>query len=159
MMCACWRAGPAQRPDFTRLRNQIEQMMERNSTSDYLSFSVDESRDYYRMKDRTTASSQDSDEVFNEGFTDSGRGSSPHLEVVSANDASSSSNGETTISMPDTSNDRRQMKKKNKKGKRDAEPEPIFLIDSPQSSDQHLLPAKSSDSSLNEAGWIGGTSL
>ena len=48
MMTDCWMENPADRPNFTQIRERLEEMMQKDNP--YLDFSVlDESRDYYNV--------------------------------------------------------------------------------------------------------------
>ena len=46
-MLQCWQEKPSSRPSFTTLRNMMEKMIEDISDSEYLSFDLDENKDYY----------------------------------------------------------------------------------------------------------------
>lgn len=48
MMTDCWMENPNDRPNFTQIRERLEEMMQKDNP--YLDFSVlDESRDYYNV--------------------------------------------------------------------------------------------------------------
>ena len=48
MMTDCWMENPDDRPNFTQIRERLEEMMQKDKP--YLDFSVlDESRDYYNV--------------------------------------------------------------------------------------------------------------
>ena len=48
MMTDCWMENPDDRPNFTKIRERLEEMMQKDNP--YLDFSVlDESRDYYKV--------------------------------------------------------------------------------------------------------------
>ena len=48
MMTECWMEAPEERPNFTQIRERLEEMMQKDNP--YLDFSVlDESRDYYNV--------------------------------------------------------------------------------------------------------------
>ena len=48
MMTVCWMENPDDRPNFTQIREMLEEMMQKDNP--YLDFSVlDESRDYYNV--------------------------------------------------------------------------------------------------------------
>ena len=54
-MKACWEELPSKRPTFTALRDIIDHMMQELSPSQYLTFEVDESREYYMSPSEGTS--------------------------------------------------------------------------------------------------------
>ena len=60
-MAQCWLEDPVKRPTFTQLLNRLDAMLESLSSAQYISFKLDESRDYYRL---STTGSDGDDDVF-----------------------------------------------------------------------------------------------
>ncbi len=69
MMLECWQRDPTNRPSFTALRTQLEIMMESYCDAEYMTFDLDETRDYYQVQDTSgdevsLDEDDDNDEVF-----------------------------------------------------------------------------------------------
>ena len=75
MMTDCWMENPDDRPNFTQIRERLEEMMQKDNP--YLDFSVlDESRDYYKVPSFNSLNEEsaedelfdtESDELFKNG--------------------------------------------------------------------------------------------
>ena len=63
MMMDCWLENPDDRPNFARIRESLEEMMQKDNP--YLDFSVlDESRDYYNVPSFNSLTDESEDELF-----------------------------------------------------------------------------------------------
>ena len=61
MMTACWMENPEDRPNFTQIRERLEEMMQKDNP--YLDFSVlDESRDYYTVPSFNSLNKESADD-------------------------------------------------------------------------------------------------
>ena len=86
MMTDCWMENPDDRPNFTQIRERLEEMMQVDNP--YLDFSVlDESRDYYNapsfnsLNDESTDDElfdKESDELFKNGHDGNSLGEDSH---------------------------------------------------------------------------------
>ena len=70
MMLDCWSEKPPARPTFTQLRNWVEAMIEANSSADYITFDVNQDKDYYRLQ-TCASTTNDDDDVFTSNCTSS----------------------------------------------------------------------------------------
>ena len=85
MMTDCWMENPDDRPNFTQIRERLEEMMQKDNP--YLDFSVlDESRDYYNVPSFNSLneesaddelSDKESDELLKDESDDSSKGEKP----------------------------------------------------------------------------------
>lgn len=61
MMTDCWMENPEERPNFTQIRDRLEEMMQVDNP--YLDFSVlDESRDYYNVPSFNSLNEESADD-------------------------------------------------------------------------------------------------
>ena len=61
MMTDCWMENPDDRPNFTQIRERLEEMMQKDNP--YLDFSVlDESRDYYKVPSFNSLTEESADD-------------------------------------------------------------------------------------------------
>ena len=69
MMTDCWMENPGDRPNFTQIRERLEEMMQKDNP--YLDFSVlDESRDYYNVPSFNSLNEESADDELSDKESD-----------------------------------------------------------------------------------------
>ena len=69
MMTDCWMENPDDRPNFTQIRERLEEMMQKDNP--YLDFSVlDETRDYYNVPSFNSLNEESADDELSDKESD-----------------------------------------------------------------------------------------
>nr|XP_006813611.1 PREDICTED: proto-oncogene tyrosine-protein kinase receptor Ret-like [Saccoglossus kowalevskii] len=104
IMLICWREKTAERPTFTDLRKQLEDLLEQNTP--YLDFNLDENKDYYVFS--SSGSSADTCHHLDVTDTDSGEeetATPDSLKFIIGSDSSSGDSGTLSRCLGHSAND------------------------------------------------------